>query len=324
MKSPDSFPRVPLAQLPTPLQRLDSLSAHLGRELYIKRDDLTGVALGGNKVRKLEFLLAQARALGADTVITTGAAQSNHAMLTAACAGRLGLRSLLLLKRRGVSAPVGNLRLDAIFGAETRLLDTDSYADIGEEMRAAKEELEARGHRAFLIPLGGSTPVGALGYVRCAMELRDQAEKMNVHPDHLVLSTSSGGTFGGMLLGLRLYLPGVRAVGVAVDNGPAAQTALALAADTARLLELPPDAVPGSASCVEQAGEGYGIPSREGAEAIRLLARREGILLDPVYTGKAFAGLLRMIDEGRFGRDETIVFLHTGGAGALFAYDAFW
>ena len=194
MRNIASVPRVSLGIFPTPFYKLEAISARYGRNIWIKRDDLCGVALGGNKVRKLEFLLAQAQADGCDTVFTTGGAQSNHAMLTAACAARLGRDCKLFLKDRGVTGRRGNLVLDEIYGAPVRLVDTDDYQDIYREMEAEAAALEARGHRCCRIPLGGSTPLGTLGYTAAARECAVQAMAAGIRVGHLVSATGSGGT----------------------------------------------------------------------------------------------------------------------------------
>ena len=185
MKQITDFPSVPLALLPTPLYKLENLSRETGKNIYIKRDDMTGAALGGNKVRKLEFLLADARAKGADVVLTAGGPQSNHAMLTAACAAKLGMSAILVLKKRGVLSG-GNLILDEIFGAEVRFVDTDSYDGVYAEMERIMADLRAQGHTPYFIPVGGSVPLGCLGYVNCAKEIANQAEDLGVDFDIIV------------------------------------------------------------------------------------------------------------------------------------------
>ena len=215
----NSLPRLPLGIYPTPFYKLENISAKYGRDIWIKRDDLCGVALGGNKVRKLEYLLAQARAEGCDTVFTTGGAQSNHAMLTAACAARLGMRAILLLKDRGVTERLGNLVLDEIYGAQVRLIDTDDYQDIYREMDRLGAELAAQGHKCCPIPVGGSTALGAVGYVHCVEELAAQTPE-GVRIDHIVSATGSGGTTAGLLLGAKRYLPAAKVTGIGVDHDP--------------------------------------------------------------------------------------------------------
>ena len=214
MKQIDELPRLKLGVLPTPFYKLEGISARYGRNIWIKRDDLCGVALGGNKVRKLEFLLADAQRRGCDTVLTTGGAQSNHAMLTAACAARLGMRCELLLKKRGVTDRRGNLVLDEVYGASVRFFDTDDYADIYEAMNERSIELAEEGHRAYPIPVGGSTTLGTLGYVGCVREIAQQAKAAGMCPAHLVSATGSGGTTAGLLLGASLELPETKVTGI--------------------------------------------------------------------------------------------------------------
>ena len=321
MRAISDFPRVRLGILPTPLQKLENLSRELGKNIYMKRDDMTGVALGGNKVRKLEFLLADALAKGADTVMTTGQAQSNHAMLTAACANKLGMEALLMLKKRGVTDRKGNQILNQILGAQVEFYDTDRYTDIYEEMARRKTELAEAGHIAYEIPVGGSTALGALGYVECFRETMEQCEALGVRPDRMVSVVGSGGTYAGLCAGADLFAPQVKVTGMAVDNDPFEQISAQLKLEIGGLLELDRPLGPENIEIHYNCGAGYGIPGPEDGEAVRYLARLEGILLDPVYTGKAFSLFLRMLREGAFDGDDTIIFLHSGGAGGLFAID---
>lgn len=319
MKDLQQFPRIPLGVYPTPFYKLEAVSRKEGINLWIKRDDLCGVALGGNKVRKLEYLLADAKARGCDVVFTAGGAQSNHAMLTAACAARLGMRAVLVLKKRGVSGHLGNLVLDDIFGAQVHFVDTDSYDDVYEETARMASELEAQGHKCYEIPVGGSTPLGSLGYAQCVREMAEQSAAAGVRLDHIVSATGSGGTTAGLLLGSALYLNGTPVLGVGVDNDPFEEIVPYLARDAAALIGAEPNL--GPFSMRYHFGSGYAVPNPEDTPAILDLARSEGILLDPVYTGKAYAGMLRLLHEGFFGGAENIVFVHTGGAAALFAMD---
>ena len=313
------LPRVPLGVYPTPLYKLESISAKYGRNIWVKRDDLCGVALGGNKVRKLEYLLADAQVRGCDTVFTTGGAQSNHAMLTAACAARMGMRSILILKQRGVTERKGNLVLDDIYGAEVRFMDTDSYGDIYDEMDRLDAELSKEGHTCCHIPVGGSTPLGAVGYAGCVREIAEQMDGEKV--GHIVSATGSGGTTAGLLLGARLYLPHAKVTGMGVDTDPFEDIVPELADGAASLLDVPLTRAPGDFRMVYHVGQGYAIPNAEDTPYIEELARMEGILLDPVYTGKAWSGMLKLLGEGGFDGDGDIVFVHTGGAAALFAME---
>ena len=312
MKSLADFPRVKLGLFPTPIHRLDRVSSLLHTNVYIKRDDLTGVGLGGNKVRKLEFLLADAQQKGAGLVFTTGGAQSNHAMLTAAAAGKLGMEAILILKQRGVTERLGNQLLEHLMGTEVRFMDTDDYADIYAEMdRVGKE----RGVPYYEIPCGGSNALGTLGYVACAEEIRGQGMKF----DHLVCAEGSGGTMAGLALGAKLFLPGTRVYGMMVDTDPFDVITLRLMREAAELLEADIAVSREDFTLHDLCGPGYAIPSEEGNAAVELMAREEGIFLDPVYTGKAFAGLLQIAREGAFREDDRVLFLHSGGAGGLFA-----
>lgn len=321
MKQIADFPRVRLGLLPTPLHRLDHLSRVVGKNIYLKRDDLTGVSFGGNKVRKLEFLLADAKEKGAEVVMTTGQAQSNHAMLTAACANKLGMKTQLLLKKRGVTDRLGNQILNGLLNAQVEFFDTDSYADIYEEMARRKTDMAAKGICAYDIPVGGSTALGALGYVCCFEEILNQCDELGFRPDRVVSVVGSGGTYAGLCAGADLYAPDVRVTGMAVDDDPFEQICRQLKLEIGGLLEL--DRVLGDENIdiYYNCGAGYGIPGPEDGKAVRYLAGLEGVILDPVYTGKAFSLFLRMLHENAFAEDEHIVFLHSGGAGGVFAVE---
>ena len=321
MKNINDLPRVSLGVFPTPFYKLESISAKYGKNIWIKRDDMCGVALGGNKVRKLEFLRADAKAPGCDTVFTTGGAQSNHAMLTAACAARLGMKCILILKKRGVTEHKGNLVLDDIYGADVRFMNTDSYDDIYAEMHRVGEELAKEGHKSYYIPVGGSNPLGAVGYVNGVREFTVQALAAGIRVGHIVSATGSGGTTAGLLLGAKLFQPGVKVTGIGVDNDPFEEIVPDLAAKAADILECSFEREQDDFEMVYHVGQGYAIPNAEDTPYIEELARMEGILLDPVYTGKAWAGMLKLLKDGYFGDEDNIVFVHTGGAAALFAMD---
>ena len=312
MRSLESFPRIRLGILPTPIHKLENISSLLGRNIYIKRDDMTGLGLGGNKIRKLEFLLADAKEKGAEVVFTTGGAQSNHAMLTAAAAGKLGMKAVLVLKKRGVTDCVGNQLLERLMGTEVRFVDTDDYADIYAEMDRLGKEM---GRPYYKIPCGGSNALGALGYVACAQEIAEQG----LHFDHIICAEGSGGTMAGLALGAKLFLPGTTVHGMMVDTDPFDEITPALMRETAELLEIFPEITPRDYPLRDMCGPGYAIASEAGNAAVSLVAEREGIFLDPVYTGKAFAGLLELAKEGAFAETDNILFLHSGGAGGLFA-----
>lgn len=307
-----TFDKISLGIFPTPLHRLENLSRELGTNVWIKRDDLNGVALGGNKVRKLEYLLAEAKLQGYDLVMTTGQAQSNHAMLTAACAKKVGLDCVLVLKERGVTARKGNQILNHLLGVEVRFVDTDSYDDIYEEMDRIAAEM---GRRVYKIPCGGSNALGTLGYVDCMREVAESGIRF----DHIVCACGSGGTAAGTVLGAKIYMPETHVMCSMVDNDPFDVIVPELMREAARLLEIDVD-IP-TPDLVDLCGPGYSIPSEEGNEAIRLMMQTEGILLDTCYTGKAFAGLVRKARAGAYRKDDNVLFVHTGGAGGLFAQD---
>jgi 1-aminocyclopropane-1-carboxylate deaminase/D-cysteine desulfhydrase-like pyridoxal-dependent ACC family enzyme len=292
-----AFARVPLAQLPTPIEPLARLAAEAGWPgLYVKRDDMTGLATGGNKTRKLEFALGAALAESADTVITAGGLQSNHARQTAAAAARLGLRCELVLTSNAPAADTpdyqesGNMLLDRLLGAQVEVHPAAS--DRPALMAARAEALTGGGRRPYIIPIGASYPTGNLGYVRAALEVTAQANDMGVHFDYLVTATSSGGTLAGL------------AVGFAALNYPIKIEA------TRELLGLDPPPAPSEIEIIlGHAGGG---------------ASREGLLLDPVYSGKAMAGLIGLARAGRFQTHEKVLFLHTGGAAGLFGYRSYF
>ena len=308
----NTLPKVPLGLFPTPIQRLDNISRLLNTNVFIKRDDLTGLGLGGNKVRKLEYLLADARKRGAEVVFTTGGAQSNHAMLTAAAAGKLGMKPILILKKRGVTDRLGNQLLEHLMGTEVIFMDTDDYADIYAEMDRIGQRL---GVPYYKIPCGGSNALGTLGYVDCAKEIRMQGQRF----DYLICAEGSGGTMAGLALGARLFLPETKVYGMMVDTDPFDEITPALMREAAALLGADIEIRPQDYHLMDMCGPGYAIPSEEGNAAISLMAREEGLFLDPVYTGKAFAGLVKMSREGRFRPTDNVLFVHTGGAGGLFA-----
>ena len=322
------FPRVFLAHLPTPLERLDRLTAELGGpEIWIKRDDCTGLSTGGNKTRKLEFLMAEALAEGADMVMTQGATQSNHARQTAAFAAKLGLGCHILLEDRTGSNNAnyngnGNVLLDHLHGATTEKLPGGTDMQAAMEDEAAK--LRQAGRKVYIIPGGGSNPTGALGYVNCAFELVGQANDRGLALDHIVSATGSAGTQAGLVVGLQAINAQIPLLGFGVRAPQAKQeeNVFALAQKTAAKLGCP-DVVRRKdvrADC-NYVGAGYGIPREDTIEAVRMFAELEGILLDPVYSGKGAAGLIDYCRKGQFRKGERVVFLHTGGSAALFGYD---
>lgn len=322
MREISAFPRLRLAQLPTPMYRMEGISALTGKNVYVKRDDMTGVALGGNKVRKLEFLLADALEQGCDTILTTGGAQSNHAMLTAACCNRLGLSCILVLKKRGVWEKKGNQLLNDLLGADVRFVDTDSYGDVYAEMGRICQGLEQQGHKPYCVPVGGSVPLGCLGYALCVEEAVQQAAAQNVAFDDIVCCAGSGGTMAGIVLGSLLYAPKTRVTGIVIDPDDFATIVSGLVNGAAKLLERGDIRLePKDINLHDCYGAGYAIPSAAGVAAMRAMAEQEGLILDPVYTGKTFAGFLELCKQGYFDGRENILFLHSGGAGGLFAID---
>ncbi len=323
------FPRVALGHLDTPLEPMPRLTAHLGGPtLWVKRDDCTGLATGGNKTRKLEFLMADAEAQGADTVITQGATQSNHARQTAAAAARLGMQCRILLEdRTGFTDPAyvlsGNVFLERLMGApvETHPAGTDMNA----AMQRVADDVRAAGGRPYVIPGGGSNAIGALGYVDCAMEIVRQANARSLVVDCVVHATGSAGTQAGLVAGFEGMNSGIDVLGIGVRAPREAQEAnvFKLACETADRLGMP-GAVRRErvvANC-DYVGEGYGKATPAMVEALALVARLEGLLLDPVYSGKAMAGLIDLVAKGRFTEGQDVVFVHTGGSAALFAYTA--
>lgn len=322
------FPRLSLGHFPTPIEPLPALTAYLGGPtIYIKRDDATGLATGGNKTRKLEFLLADALQQGADTIITQGATQSNHVRQTIAGANKLGLKTKVLLERRVSDygedyQRSGNVLLDKLLGGE--IVDhLPAGTDMQQAMEALAETLKQQGLRPYVIPGGGSNAIGALGYVACAEELLFQSSQQRLRIDHIVHGTGSTGTQAGLVAGLAATNSQIPVLGVSVRAPKDKQetNVYALAQRVWELLgirgELPREAVRVNSDYV---GEGYGIPTAGTLEALRLLAQLEGILLDPVYSGKAMAGLIDLIRKGQFSKDDNILFIHTGGSAGLFGY----
>jgi D-cysteine desulfhydrase family pyridoxal phosphate-dependent enzyme len=319
----DGLPRVSIAHLPTPLEPLPRLSAALGGpELWVKRDDQTGLACGGNKTRKLEFLVADALAQGADTLITCGAAQSNHARQTAAAAAKFGLRCTLVLRGEEPGTATGNLLLDRLLGAEVVWSGRDLPH---ERMPEVAERLRAQGRRPYIVPYGGSNLIGAVGYAAAMEELLTQAAQRDLRFDAIVFATSSGGTQAGLTVGARALGYAGRLLGISVDPPAAILRAilLPLATETAERLGLTLSFA-AEDFAVEDGylGGGYGVVSDLERAAIHTLARHEGLLLDPVYTGRAFGGLLDLVRRGAFAPGERVLFWHTGGTPALFAYEA--
>lgn len=325
-----AFPRFRLAHLPTPLTEMLRLRAALGPScppLFIKRDDCTGLAGGGNKTRKLEFLVGEAIAEGCDTLVTTGALQSNHARQTAAAAVAAGLRATLVLAdmvpyEGSTYRRSGNRLLDDILGADVKIIPQG--ADAGAFFKQVMAAIEAEGRKAYFTPAGGSTATGSLGYAAAYGEIADELSKRELPKARIVHASSSGGTQAGLIVGrlLRGEGPAVHGINVyRLDTDQMRADIAKLAGATAEKMGLP--APRADAVILEDGfvGPRYGVPTPEMVEAVELVARTDGILLDPVYTGKAMAGFLSLIKAGAFARDEALVFLHTGGMPGLFAYE---
>jgi D-cysteine desulfhydrase len=321
------FPRRRYTEGRTPIERLERLSALLGGpDIYIKRDDLLGLAGGGSKTRKLEFLVADALAKGRDTLITVGAVQSNHCRLTLAAAVKEGMKCRLLLEERVPKSynpqASGNNFLFRLLGVEG-IKVVELGADLAKTMEEMAEDVARRGGKAYVIPGGGSTPLGALGYVSCAEEILAQTFDMGLRLDHIVCASGSAGTHAGLITGLignnaNIPLTGINVRRTREEQEPmvhklAEQTAASLCVRSG----VPRDAITALGDWV---GPGYSLPSPEMVEAVRMLAQVEGILLDPVYTGKAMAGLIGLVRKGVFTKGQNVLFVHTGGSPALYAY----
>jgi len=312
--------------LPTPFEPLDRFGAALGVPLWIKRDDLTGLGLGGNKVRKLEFLIGDAIAHGCDTVVTFGALQSNHARQTAAACAKSGLRCVLILTTAVArTSPSytsgGNVLLDQLFGAEMLVVDNTPEA-IDVAINDVRSRLRADGAQAKWFPAGGSNAIGAAGYVMAGLELAQDAQQAGIDLTDVILATSTGGTQAGLLLGLRAADSNARVHGIAVFHDAASTSAAVteLADDTARLLGLP--AVPTSEIIINDhyLGPSYGVPTDGMITALRQMSSTEGVLMDPVYSGKATHGLMEMAGAGAFSASGAVALMHTGGSPSVFAY----
>ena len=321
------FPKVRLGHLPTPLEPMDRLSEILGGpRLWVKRDDCTGLSSGGNKTRKLEFLMADAQSKGADTIITQGATQSNHARQTTAAAAKLGMECHILLEDRTGSNDNnyilnGNVLLDRLHGASVS--KRSGGTDMNLEMQDFADALIEKGKKPYIIPGGGSNPIGALGYVNCARELTEQASEIGLKIDALVHATGSAGTQAGLAAGLAAIQSSIHLLGIGVraPKDKQEQMVFDLAQKTADYLdtgiEIERDKV--RAIC-DYVGAGYGLPTDGMIKAVKLLAQSEGLLFDPVYSGKGLDGLIDQIKKGYFAGMDNVVFLHTGGSAALFGY----
>jgi len=320
----NKLPRIKLARLPTPLEEMPRLSKFLGGpKLWIKRDDLTGIAFGGNKERKTEFVMADAIQKGADVIITTGAVQSNHARVTAAAAKKLGLKVVLVLRGKEPQEYDGNLLLDHLLGADIRFVQGDRQQPLP-AMEEVAEELKREGHKPYIVPRGASYPTGAVGYVNAMLELINQAKEANLNIDYIVHASGSGGTQAGLVLANKALEAETEVLGMCIKpnaNQWLTEKIVKITNGIAKLLDLKETVNQGDVVLIgDYAGEDFGVLTPEAVEAIQLVAQTEGILLDPVYTGKAMAGLIDFIKKEHFKKDDNVVFVHTGGTPALFVY----
>ena len=319
------IPRISLGFLPTPLEDLKRIGAELGIELTLKRDDFTGFGGGGNKVRKLEYLMADALDRGAKVLITTGGHQSNHARMTAAAARKFGMKPVLVLRGNRPDVMQGNLLLDHLLGAEIDFLDPDAYfAEINPRMPQPADAASARGETPYVIPLGGASALGAMGYVAAVKELSEQyGEAGRPAPEFIVAPVGSGGTLAGLLIGCAMFWPRTQVIGIAVSGSavPFSERIAAMADAGAELLGFDARFDPADVAIeTGYVGEAYAVPSAEGNAAIGRLARSEGLFLDPVYTGKAMAGLIDCVARGRIAPGRRVLFVHCGGSPALFPH----
>jgi D-cysteine desulfhydrase family pyridoxal phosphate-dependent enzyme len=315
------LPRVPLLSRPTPLEPWPRLSQELGVRLFAKRDDLGGIGLGGNKLRKLELLVGKALSEGATWLLTIGGPQSNHARLTAAVAAKLGLGCTLLLRGNGLEINGGNLLLDRLFGADVRFVDAPDYGSVYDAMEREAERLRKAGERPISIPLGGATAEGTAAYASACSELLEQAGKLGIRPNVIVLAAGTASTYTGLWLGTRLLDPALRVIGVSVSwsEERLVSEARRLGRETRSLLGLPPDDAAEPWFDDGFTGPGYAKVSKDGLAAVKQVARSEGAVLDTTYTGKAFAGLIGLVRRGDIAGGSQVVFVHTGGVPELFS-----
>ena len=323
------FPRKRYTEGQTPIEKLENFSKALGGPtIYIKRDDLLGLTSGGNKTRKLEFLMADAIAKGADTILTCGAVQSNHCRLTLAAAVKEGLKCQMILEERvaGSYKPEGsgNNFLFNLLGVEETFV-VPGGTNMMEELEKLAAKLEAEGRKTYIVPGGGSNPIGSTGYVACAEEIMSQLFEKGINIDHMVIPSGSAGTHAGIIAGMVGVNGNIPVTGVSVNRNKELQTNAVwnLAKATAERVGIATEITKDMVQVTDEyVGPGYSLPSDAMVEAVQLLARTEGILLGPVYTGKVMAGLIGMVREGKFKKEDNVLFLHTGGSPALYAYEA--
>lgn len=322
------MPRVRLAALPTPLDYAPRLSQSLGVKLYIKRDDNTGLAVGGNKARKLEYLVGDALAQGCDTLITTGGPQSNHCRMTAAAAAKSGLDCHLVFTSQDITVRQGNLLLDELLGANFHFLGSDDGMLAAKRMVELAEELKQQGKKPYIVPLGGSSPVGAAGYIRAIKELVDQTDLLDISIDYIIHASGSAGTQAGLLAGVIAFNLPIKVLGMSVSRPKERLSGevLGLCRDTLSNAGYNTTVTSAEVAVYDDyVGDGYGIPTELSTEALRLFAKLEGIIIDPVYTAKAGAGLLDLTRKGIIPHGSSVLFWHTGGSPALFAeQDLHW
>jgi D-cysteine desulfhydrase/L-cysteate sulfo-lyase len=322
----DKVPRVIITHSPTPIELAPRLSAALGRNLYIKRDDCTGLAGGGNKTRKLEYLLAEAKSLGADTLITIGGIQSNHARQTAAAAAKFGFDCELVLEDVEGTPKTdyynnGNVLLDSLLGATIHRLKVGEDTDVFAESLA--NQLKSQGKKPYLIPVGGSNVTGSLGYVRCAYEVLQQLSEQNLKIDRVIHATCSAGTQAGFLAGLIMSQVDLPLLGISASLARGSQEELVETLLKQVLLRFEVDPARAQGKVIansDYVGDGYGIPTSQMIEAVKVCAQLEGLLLDPVYSGKAMAGLIDLCEKAEIPEGSNLLFLHTGGSPGLFSY----
>ncbi|MGC9781610.1 MAG: D-cysteine desulfhydrase family protein [Candidatus Heimdallarchaeota archaeon] len=320
----ETIPRINHCLLPTPLVPMERLTEHLGKaRIFVKRDDLTGVAFGGNKNRKLEFLLADALLKSSDVIITEGALTSNHCLQTAACAARSGLDCILVLSDSAIGEKItGNLLLDQILDANIHRVK--SSEDRKSAMEAIAEDLLKEGKQPYIIPTGGSNEIGAIGYILCINEIGIQSTTLNVAFDYFVHPTGSAGTQAGTIIGKKLYYPDMEIIGISVGDGKQGiiSEIKKIISNFEKNWELNLGTTNEDIIILEDYfGEGYGVPSKEMIDAVKLVAKLEGIFLDPIYNGKAMVGLIDLITREEIPSDSNVLFLHSGGGPAIFSYD---
>lgn len=319
----ERYPRVSLTRLPTPLQFLPSLSARLGPRVFIKRDDLTDLTLGGDKPRKLEYEIARAQAAGADTLVTCGSSQSNHARLTTAAARKVGMDCVVVLSRDQYQEFQGNLLTVYLMGAQVNLVETSDHWDLEPHVQRVYQSLLAQGKKPYIIPVSGTTPHSCLGYVRCGLEIAHQVAEQEIHLDAVYAPFGTGGIFTALLLALREQGITCPLIGISVNGQQAAcyEQLERWWRDICELLDRDPQRPRGDFEIHDEfIGREYGDPTEACLDAIMLMAQTEGILLDPVYSGKMMSGFLAHLAAGRWSSEQHILLLHSGGVPALFAY----